>query len=84
MRRKTIFIKPKSKRLARAIDITSPTAFKRSINKLKKGGLTLREKRALVLGRNIASAHLRRKNLSPKERKQMTAIANMNLPKVTR
>lgn len=77
-------MKPKSKRLARCIDITSPTAFRGSIRKLKEHGLTLREKRALVLGRNRASAQLKRKDLSPKERKQMQTIANMNLPKVTR
>lgn len=82
--RRSLFSKPKSKRLARIIDITSPTAFKRSIRILKKGGLTLREKRALVLARNRAGAQLKRKNLSMKERVQFGRISKMRLPPVSK
>ncbi len=76
--------KPKDKRLARIISITSPTAFRKSIRTLKKGGITLKEKRALVLARNRAGAQLDRKNLSSKERKQFKAITRMSLPPITR
>lgn len=85
MVKKSIFNqKPKSKKLADIIDITSPTAFKRSISTLKKGGITRQEKRALVLGKNRAVAQLNRKNLSTKERKQFNAIKKINLPDVTK
>ncbi len=82
-RKQTLFTKPKSKRLARIIDITSPTAFRRSIKILKKGGLDLKEKRALVLARNRAGAQLKRKNLSAKERKQFREITKTNIPKLS-
>ena len=62
----TLFTEPKSKRLSRIIDITSPTAFKRSIVELKEDGLTTKEKRALVQARNIAGASSKRKNISLK------------------
>ncbi len=76
--------KPKSKRIARIINITSPSAFRESIRKLKRGGLSLQEKRSLVLARNRAGAQLDRKNLSTKERKQFRAIVKMSLPKITK
>ncbi len=76
--------KPKSKRIARIINITSPTAFRKSIRLLEKGGLSTHEKRALVLARNRAGAQLKRKNLSPRERKQMKAIKNQPLPKISK
>ena len=77
----TLFFKPKSKRLARDISIRSPAAFRRSIMKLKKGGFTTKEKRALVLAQNRSRAQLKRKNLSLKERKQFMSISRMKLPK---
>ncbi len=80
---KSLFFKAKSKRLARDVTIVSPTAFRESIRKLKVGGLTLKEKRALVLAKNRAGAQLKRKNLSPKERKQFRAIMKINIPKIT-
>ncbi len=80
----TLFTKPKSPRLARLVDLTSPTAFKEGLRKAKKGGFTLQEKRAFVQGRNIAGAQLKRKNLSMKERKQFRAIMNTKLPKITK
>ncbi len=79
MTKETLFFKPKSKRLARIITIVSPTAFRKSIRILKKGGLTTTEKRALVLARNRATAQLGRKNLSPKERKQFRAISKIKI-----
>ena len=82
MAKNTLFAPPKSKRIAKIIDITNPTAFKRSIVKLKKGGLSGSEKKGLVLAKNRASAQLKRKNLSIKERKQFRAITKINLPKV--
>lgn len=74
-----LFGKPKSKRLARIISITSPSAFRKSIRVLKKGGLTLTEKRALVLARTRASLQLKRKNLSLKERKQFRVISKIRI-----
>ena len=82
--RKGLFGKPKNERIAKIINITSPTAFRESIRKLKKGGLTTEEKRALVLARNRAGAQTKRKNLSPKEKKQMKAISKISLPKITK
>ena len=71
-------------RLARVISIESPTAFRKSVATLRKGGLTGTEKQALVLAQNRARAQLKRKNLSPKERRQFRAIAAIKLPRVTR
>jgi len=82
VRRNSLFFPAKNKRIARIIDITSPSAFRKSIKTLQKGGLSLEEKRALVLARNRAAAQLKRRNLSNKERKQMRAIKNMPLPLV--
>lgn len=72
--------KPASKKIAKKVSIESPTAFKRSIRKLKRKGLTTHEKRALVLARNRAGAMLKRKNLSTKEKIQMRKIKNTRLP----
>ncbi len=86
-RRRGLFgSKPKSKRIAKIISITSPTAFRRSIRILKKdgGGLSLHEKRALVLARNRAGAQLDRKDLSPKERKQFREITKISIPKISK
>ncbi len=80
----SIFFKPKSKALAEKISITSPAAFNRSIMELKKGGVTLRERRALTLARTRAKAQLGRKNLSLSERKQFRTISRTKIPKVTR
>lgn len=81
---KTIFFKPKNKSLARKISIVSPTAFRRSINLVKKNGLRLNEYRALVLAKNRAKVSSMRKHLSVKERKQFKTISKMKLPKYTR
>ncbi len=79
-----LFDKPKDKRLAKIIDITSPTAFRRSISIIKKGGVTLQEKQALLLARTRATLQLKRKNLSLKERIQFKKISLINLPKITK
>lgn len=81
---KSIFFPPKDKALARKISITSPFAFRQSIRKLKKGGVTLKERRALILARTRAKVILKRNNLSGKERKQFRTIAQINIPKVTK
>lgn len=73
---------PKSKRLAKIISIKSPEAFEESIRKIKKGGVTLHEKRGLILAQNRAKAQLSRKNLSVEERMEMDIIAKMKLPEV--
>ncbi len=80
---RSLFNKPKSKKLARDISIKSPTAFKRSISKLKKsnGRLSVREGRGLVLAQNRARVQLRRRNLSVKERRQFTAITKIKIPR---
>lgn len=77
--KKSIFFKPKFPKLAKKISIRNPSAFRRSIRKLKKGGLTLREKRGLVLARTRAKISLKRKNLSRKEKKQMRKISKMRI-----
>lgn len=84
MANKSLFFPAKNKRIARAISITSPTAFRGSIRTLKKNGLSLTEYRSLVLAQNRAKVQLNRKNLSMKERKQMRAISKIRIPKPTR
>lgn len=81
---KSIFFPPKDKALARKISIRTPGEFKKSIKKLKSGGITLKEKKALTLARTRANVQLRRPNLSIRERRQFLAIATMQLPKVTK
>lgn len=80
-KRRGLFFPAKNQRIARAISIKSPTAFRGSIRKLKKGGLTLKEGRSLVLARNRAKAQLGRRNLSPKERREFTTISRTRIPK---
>lgn len=79
-----LFQPAKSKRLANLVDLTSPNAFRMGLMRAKKGGFSLSEKRAFVLGQNRAKAQLQRKNLSPKERKQFMVISRVRLPKVTK
>ena len=81
---KSLFAKPKSKRIARITSIKSPRAFSGSISKLNRNGLTVDEKRALSLAKARAVLQLKRKNLSAKERRQFRTIANTKLPPVTR
>lgn len=81
---KSIFFPAKDKALAKKISIVSPAAFRRSIRKLKKGGVTLKERRALTLAKTRATVQLKRNNLSNKERKQFRTISQMNIPKVTK
>jgi len=78
---KSIFFKPKNKKLARAISIKSPTAFRESIRKVKKmrGVSDATKKRVLVLARARAAAQLKRKRLSMKERKQFRAIVKTGI-----
>ncbi len=80
--KQSLFFKAKDPRLARDISITSPAAFRKSIKILKKGGITLKEMRALQLAKNRGAAQLKRKNLSSKEKKQFRAISKINIPKV--
>lgn len=82
---KTMFGKAKNPRLAKAISITSPSAFRKSIGKVKrlKGISPTTKKRALVLAKNRAGAFLHRKNLSSKERIQMGAIKRTPIPSMS-
>ncbi len=73
--RRTLFFAPKDPRLARIIKIDTPSNFRKSIRILSKGGLTLKERRALILAQNRAKAQLGRKNLSPSERREFTEIS---------
>jgi len=77
--KRTLFFKAKDTRLARVISIKDPAAFRKSVRVLKRGGLSTSEKRALVLARNRAGAQLKRKNLSPKERREFTAITKVRI-----
>ena len=77
----TIFFKGKpNPRIANAINITSPHAFRMGMKKLQRGGLSSKERSALVLGRNRATAQLMRKDLSIKERKQSLGISRTRIP----
>lgn len=82
--RQSLFFAPKNKALAKKITIRSPLAFDQSIRRIKKGGVTLEEKRGLVLAQNRARAQLGRKNLSLKERIEFNVIASRKLPKVNK
>ncbi len=79
-----MFFGSSNKRLARIIDTTSPTAFRGSIREIEKRGVTVTEKRGLVLAQNRARAQLKRRNLSPRERRQFRTISRIRLPRVTR
>lgn len=81
---RSLFFPPKNKRLARIITITSPAAFRRSIKVLMKDGLSVTERKALILARTRAKVQLKRKNLSDKERKQMLAISKIRIPKANK
>jgi len=81
---KSIFFPPKDKALAKKISIKSPSAFRESIKKVARGGITLKEFRALNLAKTRAKVQLKRKNLSAKERKQFGMIAKTKIPKVTK
>lgn len=81
---KSIFFPAKDKKLARKISIKTPGQFKKSIAELKKGGITLKENRALILARTRAKVQLKRKNLSKRERNQFGAISKMVIPRVSR
>lgn len=81
---KELFFPVSNKRIAAAIDITSPHAFKRSIKTLEKGGMTAEERKALVLARTRSKLQLRRRNLSMKERRQFSKIAKTDIPSITR
>jgi hypothetical protein len=83
-RRKTIFFPPKNRKLAELISIGSPQAFRQSIRKVQRIGIGAREKRALVLAKNRAKAMLKKRSLSPKERREFETIARMPLPPVTK
>lgn len=76
-----VFEPAHNKLLANEISIKSPNDFRKSIHNLKSNGLTLHEKKALVLARTRAKLQLRRHNLSIKERKQMYQISKIRIPK---
>jgi hypothetical protein len=59
------------------ISIESPAAFRESSRKLKKIGISAREKRE-------SSRKLKKKSLSAKERKELQGIARIPLPGVAR
>jgi hypothetical protein len=81
---KTIFFKPKYPRLAKAVDISSPSQFKASIERVKKlrGFSSLQKTRALALAKARASVQLKRKNLSAKERLEFQKISKTRIPKM--
>ncbi len=82
--KKNIFFAPKDKKLAAMISIRTPGQFNKSIEKLKKRGITVRENKALNKAKSRAKVQLKRKNLSIRERNQMRAIAMTPIPRVTR
>ena len=82
-RTRTLFAdrEPRSRMLADVITIRSPTAFRESIRLLKKDGLSIRERSALVFAQNRAVAQLGRKNLSVAERVQFEKIRMIRIPR---
>jgi len=84
VRATTLFFPAMNKRLARIISIKSPSAFRTSIRVLKRNGLTLSERRGLVLAQNRARAILRKRNLSPGERRQFRQIVSIRIPSTGR
>lgn len=81
---KSLFFPPKNKRLARAISIETPNAFRNSIRRLMRNGLSLEEFRALNLAKTRARLALRRPNLSLSEERQMREISRVRIPKPSR
>ena len=75
----SLFFKAKNERIAKNISIKSPTAFRKSVRTLRRGGINTYERRSLVLAKNRAAAQLNRKNLSRQERVQFRKIANMRV-----
>ena len=86
MTKQTLFFKSKRSRLSNIISISSPEAFRASIEALKgpDNKVTLTSKRALVLAQNRARAILHKKNLSANERRQFNEIVRIKLPEVRR
>lgn len=81
---KSIFFSPKDKVLAKKISIKSPAKFKQSIANISKGGVTLKEFKALNLAKTRSKVMLQRTQLSSKERKQFKKISRSIIPKPTR
>ena len=81
---KSIFFPAKDKALAKKISIRTPGEFRKSIAKVRKNGITLKENRALRLARTRAKVQLKRKNLSTRERNQMMAISKIRIPRVSK
>lgn len=81
---RSLFFKPRSKRIARIITIRNPAAFRRGMKILMQDGLTLSERRALILAKNRARVILRRTDLSSKEVRQMTEISRVRIPPLKR
>jgi hypothetical protein len=71
----------KSQRRAEIVSIKTPHEFRESIKELEKGNYTLADQRALILAQNRAKAMLNKKDLSDKERKEMTEISKIKIPK---
>ena len=82
--KKSLFFPPKNKRLARTITIKTPSAFRKSIRTLTKGGVTVTEKKALALAKKRAVVQLKKGDLSTKERSQFTMISKIKLPKLSK
>ena len=64
------------------VDTTSPAAFKKSVTRLRRKGLTLEEQRRLRIAKARAAAQILRPNISKKEKKQFKEILKVPIPKV--
>lgn len=73
---KSIFMKSKYN-----VDTSSSEKFRKSISKLKKGGLKPAEHHALKRAQKRSAAQLLRPNLSPMEKRQFKAIVRTKVPK---
>lgn len=77
----SLFFAARNKKLAKAISIKSPNAYRESIEKVKnlKGISAQTKVRALALAKARASVQLKRNDLSEKEREQFSAIRKIPL-----
>lgn len=73
-KKQKLFFPPKNNKLAKIIKLNTPKNARESVKVLKKGGLTKKERQALVLAANRADAQQKRKNLSSRERKEFRQV----------
>ena len=74
------FSPARRKAISQAVSIKSPSRFKQSVRILSKGGLSVQERKVLVMAQDRADMQLQRKDLSSIERRQFKEIKGVNIP----